>query len=222
MCSIHVISWNINGLNGQFKYTASLDLLHRQRVDVAFIQESHLRSIDINRFTNKHHYVAASLDTKTRGSLVVLKCNLPITVMEKYGGDDGRVSYIKTVIAGRNFAFISVYAPSQYESEFFPNLTATLLQLQDFSLILGADMNCFAYMTLDKSVQRLTHNQSRASTDFQKFLSALVLTDLYHAVNPTSKQIDYILASPASFSEIHDVLIKPCSLSDHNSGNKYL
>uniref|UniRef100_A0A3B4V253 exodeoxyribonuclease III n=1 Tax=Seriola dumerili TaxID=41447 RepID=A0A3B4V253_SERDU len=208
MCSIHFISWNINGLKGQFKRTPCLDLLHRQRVDVAFIQESHLRSIDINRFTNKHYYVAAStsLDTKTRGSLVVLKRNLPITVLEKYGGDDGRVSYIKTIIAGRNFTFNSVYAPSQYEYEFFPNLTATLLQLQDFSLILGADMNYF-----------------------QKFLSALGLTDLYRAVNPTSKQytfysarhrnysgIDYILASPASFSEIHDILIKPCSLSDHS------
>lgn len=231
MCSIHVISCNVNGLNGQFKRTACLDLLRRQRVDVAFIQESHLRSIDVNRFANKHYYVAASasLNTRTRGSLVVIKRNLSITVLEKYGSDDGRVSYIKTNIAGRNFAFISVYAPSHCESEFFPKLTATLLQLQDFSLILGADMNCFANMTLDKSVQRFTYNQSRASTDFQNFLSALGLVDLYRAVNPTSKQftfysarhrnysrIDYILASPASFSEIHDVLIKPCSLSDHS------
>ena len=86
-------------------------------MNVAFIQESHLRSIDINHFANKHYYVvaSASLDTKTRGSLVVLKHNLPITVLEKYSDDNGRVSYIKTIIAGHNFAFISVYAPSQYE-----------------------------------------------------------------------------------------------------------
>lgn len=49
MSSIHVISWNVNGLNGQIKRTACLDILRRQNVDVAFIQESHLRTINVRR-----------------------------------------------------------------------------------------------------------------------------------------------------------------------------
>lgn len=228
---MHVISWNVNGLNGQIKRTACLDLLRRQHVDVAFIQESHLRTIDVRRFSNKHYHVAASasLDIKTRGSLVVLRRNLPITVLGQFGSEDGRISYIKTIISGRKFAFISVYAPSQYEPEFFPRLTEVLLHLQDFSLILGADMNCYANVILDKSTQRSTATQLQASKDFQKFLSTLSLTDLYRSINPTSKQytfysarhqsfsrIDYILTSATSLSEIHDVVIEPCSLSDHN------
>lgn len=228
---MHVISWNVNGLNGQIKRTACLDLLRRQHVDVAFIQESHLRSIDVRRFSNKHYYVAASasLDTKTRGSLVVLRRNLSITILGQFGSEDGRISYIKSVIAGRKFAFISVYAPSQYEPEFFPSLTEMLVQLQDFSLILGADMNCNVNVKLDKSAQSSTATQRQASKDFQNFLSALSLTDLYRTINPTSKQytfysarhhsfsrIDYILTSATALSEIHDVVIKPCSLSDHS------
>lgn len=85
---------------------------------------------------------SASLDKKTRGSLVVLRLNPTITILGQFGNENGRISYIKTIISGRKFAFISVYAPSQYVPEFFPSLTEVLLHLQDFSLILGADMNC--------------------------------------------------------------------------------
>ncbi len=103
--------------------------------------------------SNEHYYVAtsASLDTKTRGSLVVLRCNLSITILGQFGSEDGRISYIKTVISGCKFVFISIYAPSQYEPEFFPRLTEVLLHLQDFLLILGADMNCNVNVILDKS-----------------------------------------------------------------------
>lgn len=85
---------------------------------------------------------SASLDKKTRGSLVVLRLNPAITILGQFGNENGRISYIKTIISGRKFAFISVYAPSQYVPGFFPSLTEVLLHLQDFSLILGADMNC--------------------------------------------------------------------------------
>lgn len=231
MAKLHVISWNINGLNGQFKRAACLDVLRRQLVDVAFIQESHLRTKDTQRFANKYYYVAASasLNSKTRGSLIVLKRSLSLNIVGKYGSEDGRVSYIKTIISGRKFAFISIYAPSQYEPDFFPKLTTVLAQLHDFSLIIGSDMNACLSLALDKSVQHSTSTQLRASKDMKDVLSVLSLVDLYRTINPTSKQytfysarhqtfsrIDYILASPSSFSEIHNVVIIPCPLSDHS------
>lgn len=102
---LHVISWNVNGLNGQIKRTACLDLLCRQLVDIAFIQESHLRTADAHRFANKHYYVAASasLKSKTRGSLIVLKRNLSLYILDTFGSEDGRVADIKTIISGRKF-----------------------------------------------------------------------------------------------------------------------
>lgn len=45
MAKLHVISWNVHGLNGQIKQAACLDL-RWQLVDVAFIQESHLKTQD--------------------------------------------------------------------------------------------------------------------------------------------------------------------------------
>lgn len=156
MANLHVISWNVgNGLNSQIKRTACLDLLRRQLVDIVFIQESDFRTADAHRFANKHYYVAASasLNSKTRGSLIVLKRNLSLNILDTFGSEDGRVAYIKTVIAGRKFAFISIYAPSQYEPDFFSNVITVLSHLQDFSLIIGADINAFINLALDKSTQ---------------------------------------------------------------------
>lgn len=72
---------------------------------------------DIQRFSNRFFFVAtsSSLDSKSRGMLVVLKRKLPFNIVERYSFEEGRVSYIKTVIVGRNFAFISIYAPSHFD-----------------------------------------------------------------------------------------------------------
>lgn len=92
-----------------------------QQVDVAFIQESHLRTTDARCSSNKHYYVAASasLDTKTRGSLVVLRRNLSITTLGQFGSEDGKISYIKTIISGCRFAFILAMLPPNMIHSFF-------------------------------------------------------------------------------------------------------
>lgn len=36
--TLHIVTWNVNGLNNPTKRTACLDYLHRQQVDLAFIQ----------------------------------------------------------------------------------------------------------------------------------------------------------------------------------------
>lgn len=88
---INIVSWNTNSLNGHVKRAACLDYLCRHHVDVAFMQESLIKNSDIHRFANKFYYTAASesVDSKTQSSLVVLKRNLSLTLLETYGSTDG-------------------------------------------------------------------------------------------------------------------------------------
>ncbi|KAI7799912.1 putative follistatin-related protein 5-like, partial [Triplophysa rosa] len=48
---LHIATWNVNGLNSPIKRTACLDYLYRHQVDVAFIQESHLKKSDVQKFS---------------------------------------------------------------------------------------------------------------------------------------------------------------------------
>jgi len=228
---LHIVTWNVNGLNGPIKRTACLDYLHRQKVDLAFIQESHLRKSDVQRFSNKFYFVAASssLDSKSRGTLVVLKRKLSFNILERYSCEEGRVSYIKTAIAGRNFAFISIYAPSHFDPQFFSAVTKTLLSIQDCFLIIGADMNAVVDVSLDRSCVQNYSGSSLSSIELCKFMSDLSLIDIYRIFYPTKRQytfysarhksysrLDYILISQAAHSVVHNVDIKSCPLSDHN------
>uniref|UniRef100_A0A3Q1FVW2 exodeoxyribonuclease III n=1 Tax=Acanthochromis polyacanthus TaxID=80966 RepID=A0A3Q1FVW2_9TELE len=232
MTTLQLASWNTNGLNEPVKRAACLDLLHRNHIDIAFIQESHLKTLVVQRFANRQYHVAAfaSVDSKTRGSLIVLKRSLPITILEKFGTEDGRISYIKSIIAGCRIAFISVYAPNQLEPLFFTALSEILIEMHDFAIIMGADMNAVIDPVLDRSgpACHCSHSQSSLSTSLSKFISDFSLIDVFRVINPTVRQysfysnrhktysrIDYILTS-SSISEIHHAAISPTPLSDHS------
>ena len=110
---------------------------------MALIQESHLRKRDVNRLQNKYFKVAAlsSDDTKTKGSIVLLSRKCVLTVDKSIKDLSGRISYICTTIRSRKIAFVLVYAPSTYDESFFPLLTNEFLSLNEYSLIIGGDIN---------------------------------------------------------------------------------
>uniref|UniRef100_A0A3B3XBS5 exodeoxyribonuclease III n=1 Tax=Poecilia mexicana TaxID=48701 RepID=A0A3B3XBS5_9TELE len=183
--------WNVNGLNGQIKRAACLDFLRRHSVDIAFIQESHLRSVDTQRFANKFYYTvaSASLSSKNRGSLIVIKHNLSLNILGKYVSEDDRVSYIKTIIAGHKFAFISIYAPSLYEPDFFSKLISVLTQIHDYSFIIGADMNACVNLALDKSITALYQLTLRLETPLPKLH---VGDSIYHFFKMKNSVISFV------------------------------
>lgn len=129
MTSLKLASWNTRGLNGPIKRSVCLDLFRRKNVDIAFVQEFHLKEADVHRFANRYVAASASFVSKSRGSLVVLKRSLSINILEKFGSSDGRISLIKTITAGRKLAFLSVYTPNKCDQEFFQNLSQFLVDL---------------------------------------------------------------------------------------------
>lgn len=93
--------------------------------------------------------------TRTGGSLIVLKRSLSITILNSSGTEDGCISYIKSIIACLllycKIVFISVQAPNQFEPTFSPNLSDILSEMQDFKVIMGADVNAIRNHVLDRT-----------------------------------------------------------------------
>ena len=112
MAELSILSVNIRELKGPIKQAKFLDYLRRKNIDVALIQESHLkhtRKRDVNRLQNKYFKVAASSgdDTKTKGSIVLLSRKSALTVDKSSKDSSGRISYICTTIRSRKIAFVS-------------------------------------------------------------------------------------------------------------------
>jgi len=79
----NVLSFNVRGLNSQFKRSKLLDFLHRKKADIALLQETHLN--DTLRLQNRRYkMVAASLDgSSTKGVAVLMRRNLTINIIKK-------------------------------------------------------------------------------------------------------------------------------------------
>ena len=94
------ICWNVNGLNAPLKRTRILDFLCSKKVSIALIQESHLKTGDVQRFQNGSFKLMAysCTQTKTKGVLILVDRRLSLTIDQV--GDDGlgRFVYCKDSI----------------------------------------------------------------------------------------------------------------------------
>ncbi len=226
MSTLHIASWNTTGLNGPTKHSMCLDWLKRHKIDVAFIQESHLKPADKYRLVSRHYYTvaAAAFNSKSRGALVLVRRSLSLTIIESYGSEDGRIAYIKTNINGLKVALLCIYAPNQFSLDFFEAIGRTLCNLQGYSNIIGADMNAILDPVLDRS-SIPPQNTHPSTVAFQGLINDFSLTDLFRAINPSVRQysfysdrhksysrIDYLLVTLTSFSEIHSAVIHTNSI----------
>uniref|UniRef100_A0A674BEJ3 Endonuclease/exonuclease/phosphatase domain-containing protein n=1 Tax=Salmo trutta TaxID=8032 RepID=A0A674BEJ3_SALTR len=123
---LSILCLNVRGLNAKIKRTQCLDLMRCKNIDIAFIQESHLRVGDIPHLQDKVYKVAASTSGASKSK--------------------GAQGYFRSLIA-----FVSIYAPAVFEDSFFPGLTKELLSLSEDELVIGADMNAVFDLNLDRS-----------------------------------------------------------------------
>ncbi len=113
MTEIGIMSCNFKCLNGPHRRTSFLELPRRKKVDIALIQEAHLRKDDIHGCNNKYYEVVpfAATDNKTKGVLIIVRRNLNIPILDRNGDNAGRISCMKTMVGNRKIACLSVYAP---------------------------------------------------------------------------------------------------------------
>lgn len=207
-----------------------LDLLRRKNVDVAFIQETHLRAEEVSRFQNKQYKVVASdcVSSNSRGTVILTKRSLALDVKKINEGTSGRVAYLCTSIYGKKVAFISVYAPAVFDPLFFPELNQELLSLSGYELIVGGDMNAVCNLNLDKSTQSVSHTQRLASAALNAMIENINLVDVWHIQNQGIRDYTCFSAYHKSHSRIDCFLLPstlrtgvdviqalPVTLSDH-------
>lgn len=229
--NLNIISINVRGLNSPYKRSTILHFLRRKGVDVALMQETHLKLNDISRVQDRLYkpIVASSDGTHTKGVMILMRRNLNLSI-EKTGSDGkGRLAFCCASIEGKKVAFVSIYAPTVFEGDFFPTITKQLLKLSDYYLYIGSDMNALANISLDKSSTTMSGSQESASKALNNFIKDLNLTDVWRMYNPSVRdytffssrhkafsRIDYILVSSTLLPLVQAIDFLPRYLSDHN------
>lgn len=171
MANITVLFLNTRGLNSQYKRARVLELLHRKRVDVALLQQTHLSTNDAIRLQNsRYKIISESSDgSKTKGEAILVKRCISLSIERISSDHTGRLCFCFASIQGKKVAFVSIYAPTIFDPQFFLWLSKELLLLNEYSLIVGADMNTFYDSNLDRSNQSITNTQALSSKALRRF-----------------------------------------------------
>uniref|UniRef100_A0AAR2L069 Endonuclease/exonuclease/phosphatase domain-containing protein n=1 Tax=Pygocentrus nattereri TaxID=42514 RepID=A0AAR2L069_PYGNA len=146
------------------------------------------------------------------------------------GDTEGRIAHIKTLVANRKIAFLSVYAPSTGDPSFYSTLSAYLLNLSDCEVVLGADMNAVMTHNLDRSGKNESYLQKMCADKLRQCIFSSSLVDCWRSLNPSLKKYTFLSSRHRTYSRIDYMFISRTllplapmadiwvmTLSDHNS-----
>ncbi len=71
---LNILSLNVRDLNNPVKRVAILDFLRKQRINIAFLQETHLVNRDTNHMSNRFFRVLASSSASNKSKGVMIIC----------------------------------------------------------------------------------------------------------------------------------------------------
>ena len=101
---------------------------------------------------------------------------LKITVLGKGEDQEGRITFLKCIHNAKKMAFINVPAPNSYDLKFVDALNTILLELSEFQLVIGTDMNAILGTNLIRPTT--IYRQPRFSNMYSLFTTSLMLGEL--------------------------------------------
>ncbi len=117
---LRFMSWNVKGLNHLVKRSRVLAPLRQLKVEVAFLQETHLRSTDQSRLSCRWNgqIFHSSLQGKARGVAILIDKNVPFVPNDIISDKDGRYINVSGTLCNKNLILANFYAPN-FDVSFF-------------------------------------------------------------------------------------------------------
>ena len=163
MRSLKIGSLNINGGRDRHKRALISEVFTQKRVDVLFLQETHINPADeIDWGLWWEGSWALSHGTNlSAGVAVLFRENANVTVLSSTEVVKGRLLIVRAEIESSVFCFVNIYAPNQGTERvgFFTLLKNEIRNYHQDQFIIGGDFNCTLDFTVDRTSEE-PHPQS--------------------------------------------------------------
>lgn len=128
MGKLTCISWNIRGINSPIKRKKMLTYLKRQKVDIAFIQESHLTDSEHLKLCRDWvgNVFYSSFSSKARGVALLINKHLNFKLNSVEKDKNGRFLLVDCEINRNKISLVNIYGPNYDDPSFFNNLIMKL------------------------------------------------------------------------------------------------
>lgn len=211
--TLNVTTFNVRGLGHPIKRKRVLTFLKKEKVDIAFLQETHLSNEEHKKL--KRDWVGqayfSSFTSNKRGTVILIHKKLPFIFKEQYSDFEGRHILIRGMLYGQELTLLNVYAPNEDNPKFMMDMITLFNQYNtDFGIVAG-DFNCHMDSNLDKSSTTLSN--PNASKTLRLASADVGLVDVWRELNPTRKDYTFYSARHKSYSRL-DLFFLP---QDHLS-----
>lgn len=229
--SIQCVSLNAKGLNNVVKRQKIVTYLQQLKTEIAFIQETHLKSNSVKYLKRKWvgQLFHSQFNVKARGTAILIHKDVAFEAEEVISDSNGR--YV--IVAGKLFSLpvilVNVYAPNFDDHNFFTNLFSAIPSYNNYNLIIGGDFNCVLNTTLDRSSTK-PQSLTKSAKIINDFSIQSGLSDIWRFQNPNKKgfsffsnvhhvytRIDYFLIDNRLVGNVESCQYHAISVSDHGA-----
>lgn len=98
---------------------------------------------------------------------------------------------MKTIIENKKIAFLSVYAPNNFDADFYVRLSNIMHELSDYRLTVGADFNAVWDHSLYRTTVTEGSDQRLASGALRKWAQDFSLMDIWCITNMNKRDFSF-------------------------------
>uniref|UniRef100_A0A803JIX0 exodeoxyribonuclease III n=1 Tax=Xenopus tropicalis TaxID=8364 RepID=A0A803JIX0_XENTR len=230
MSDLITCSYNVRGFNSPMKRAQILTGLHKQRVMIVFLQETHFKTGHRPQFKNRYYknwYFSDNPDSKSKGVAIAIHKQLNYSLLNTVIDPNGRYIFMKLNISGHILTLVNCYAPNQNQHKFLEMVVTRLESFQEGVTIFGGDFNVSLDPTLDTSsgksnlsYNKLKHiktqfHSNQLMDSWRTFHPGEKDYSYFSPVHQTYSRIDYLFLSHAALEWVTETKIGIQLLSDH-------
>ena len=196
---VRIVTWNVRGLGGQVKRAKVFSHLKSLSTDVAFLQETHLRTEDHIRLRKPWvgQIFHSNFNSRSRGTAILIHKRIRFISEQIISDPAGRYVIVSGILHETPVVLCNIYAPNFDNPNFVSSLISRLPNLDTHHLILGGDHNCVVSPRLDRS-QSKTFTPTAMARTLSDLMAHLGCVDPWRFSHPTVKDFSY-------FSTVHHV-----------------
>ena len=206
--SIHLSTWNVNGLGNPIKKKKVMTMLRSKKYDVVFLQETHLsieESEKLRRGWVGHVFYSIG-SSKSKGVIILISKHLQFKCLKQIKDDSGRMIIVLAEIQSQKLILANIYAPNVDDQDFFFDLERKLQAAGDQAVVLGGDFNLLMDPALDQSGAVL-RRVPKSSMILKNICKSLGLIDIWRIINPSGRDYTYFSPVHKTYSRIDFFLI---------------
>lgn len=224
------ITYNVKGMGGLVKRKKIMTYLNKQKVDVAFLQESHLLFSTHEQL--KSGWVGkvfhSSFASNSRGVVILIRHNVLFLPEEVKSDKNGRYIFVRGLLDQVEVIFLNCYCPNHDDPKFINDLTLMVAKFK-IPIFWGGDFNCILDANLDRS-STTNYSLSNMSIALAKNTQELGLYETWRTIHPndrdfsfyspvhnTYSRIDFFFVSSSFVSKISKCVYLARILSDHSA-----